>query len=465
MNSGPYRSKVLNFISNKYRQILDRSDRAFSHLKFVATNTVQLLLYPIYVLIQTSRLTVKQIQNKVAKKAPKITVKVNNKISPNYQTTDKQLKQISPKTIQTTTILLPLQPSVNLSNPKLFIKPQPKVFSLLNWEQKSISNTDIAVENKDVVIDNHQKLELLTREKQKPALILETANSRKQVQLQLQPCTELVPILGPLGGFWQIMAWLQTSKVALWFNLFNERNQEKTTVTYQTIPLLSSSNLTFSEFTHNIAKRYLYPITKGLGLNGLLPPFNQELLLESDLEDELAQQTQNRHSGTLASVVSLFQPETFEIAVSLPTSITPEKIGKLGKGKTGAKDRNQKNFLVHEQPTQKIISTSNNFSKIEVNRLRENRGKSSRALTQIDRDRNEENVPATIKNSQIYAQSYTLESKSKHPPDCLEVDSVSIGYVKHPLEEILGWVDVIMTRLERVFTQVWQWCQKKLESF
>ena len=62
MTSSPYKSKVLNFVVAKYNQILTRSDRTLCHLKFIATITVQLLLYPIYVLLQASRVALKKLQ-------------------------------------------------------------------------------------------------------------------------------------------------------------------------------------------------------------------------------------------------------------------------------------------------------------------------------------------------------------------------------------------------------------------
>lgn len=401
MTSSPYKSRVLNFISEKYRQILDRSDRALSQIKFATTNTVQLLLYPIYVLLQTSRLAVKQLGKKT-EKVPQITNQVNNKTTKNYQNTNQPIQQVSLTTIQTITPTAP-QLSVSTSTSSL-IKPQSEVFPGL----------EIKLENQDTVADNHQKSELLTKEQQKQPLIL-TAYLENKPPLQLQPCAELAPSSRYLGIFWQIMAWVQTSQIALWFNLFEELNlplekneliQQKKT--YQTLPLLSSSNLTFRDFINNVAKHYLHPVTRNLGLNGLLLPFNiEELPLDSLLE------------------------------------LTPEE------------DLRQK-------PSQDTIFTSNNASKIETIRFRENRGRNIKALTKA----NEQNFSHTIKNTKVSIQYYSRDNRpeSQQEQDCLEVTSVSMGYIKHPLEEILGWVDVVMSWIEKIFAQVWQWSQKKLKN-
>ncbi|GGA10808.1 hypothetical protein [Okeania sp. KiyG1] len=402
MTSSTYKSKVLNFVSEKYRQILDKSDRALSQIKFATTNTIQLLLYPIYVLLQTSRLAVKQLEKNNTSKIPQIQNKVNNKKTKNHQNTSLPIQQTSLTTIQTPTPQT-AKLSVNTSASSL-IKPQSELFP----------GPDIKSENQDILADNHQKSELLTKDQQKQPLIL-TAYLEHKTPLQLQPCAEIAPNSGYMSIFWQIMAWVQTSKIALWFNLFEELNlvlekneliQQKKP--YQTPLLLSSSNLTFRDFINNIAKHYLHPITRSLGLNELLPPINiEELPFDSLLEVKIEEdQTQN--------------------------------------------------------PSQNTTFTSNNSVQIETIRRRENRDRNIKALTKT----NEPNYSQTIKNTKISIQHHSRDSKPEYQKesDCLEVTSVSIGYIKHPLERILEWVDVVMTWIEKVFAQVWQWSQKKLKN-
>jgi len=444
MTSSPYKSKVLNFVATKYRQILTQSDRSFRHLKFAATNTVQLLLYPAYVLLQTSRLAVKQLRQTARNRIPQTGEKINKKIGKNSQTTDQPIQETSVISTQTYPRLS------KSSNPKP-LKMECEVFSRLE------------------IAENYEIPDISIRVKQENPLILQTAKIEKKLLLQLQPCSELVPMFGLLGGIWQIMAWVQTSKIALWFNLFEESNialdqnePRRNNIDfsqYQSQPLLSSSNLTFSEFIHNLGKQYLYPITKSLGLNGLVPPFQteEEWQLESLLEAELGQENQQKPLTTqhktpkVASLVSPSQVETFEIPTSLTTKplINPGGSEKLGK---------EKNFPLHQHICQEKISICNNSRKKEAIESKE-------VLTQRHRDRNEKYFHNSINTSKISVQTYNSESVPLHQPNWLEVESVSVGYVKHPLEIILRWVDVIMTWLEKIFIQVWQLCQQKLKNF
>ncbi|NES06620.1 MAG: hypothetical protein F6K22_29660 [Okeania sp. SIO2F4] len=453
MTSSPYKSKVLNFVAAKYRQILTQSDTTLRHLKFAATNTVQLLLYPIYVLLQTSRLALKQLRQTTTSPIPQIAEKVNKKISENDQTPDQPIQEVS--VISTQDYPRLLEPS----------KPKP----LVKMQCEDFSGLEIA--------ENHKISEILVRVKQENPLILQTAKIEKKVPLQLQPCTELVPMFGPLGRIWQIMAWVQTSKIALWFNLFEElnialdQNESKhenniSSINYQSQPLLSSSNLTFSEFIHNLAKQYLYPITTGLGLNGLLPPFKieEEWQLESLLEAELGQENQQKplanqdETPIVASSVSPFEPETSQIATSLATKplIRTGNIEKLGKEKNLPLDLPLDRHLSDQ--TILTSNNSNNSAKKEAIAFKE-------VLRDIDGHRIEQELNYSINRTKISVQSYNSQSRPKHQGNCLEVESVSVGYVKHPLEIILGWVDVIMTWLEKIFVQVWQLCQQKLKNF
>ena len=37
-----------------------------------------------------------------------------------------------------------------------------------------------------------------------------------------------------------------------------------------------------------------------------------------------------------------------------------------------------------------------------------------------------------------------------------------MGYIKHPLEQVLEWLDVLMLRLENIAEQLWNWAKSNL---
>ncbi|MGB3513045.1 MAG: hypothetical protein WBA93_28300 [Microcoleaceae cyanobacterium] len=452
MTTGPYKSKTLKYASEKHRQILDQSDRSFRHLKVAGRNTLQLLLYPIYVLLQASRLAVKQLQEKFVAKIPQISEKSNKKSQKN-QTVDKAIQAIVETTSEKTSLAKVCddqskdrsgneQPlPANIQQPKIFpiatskAIPQSTVFPALKWEEKSNSTPEPTVESLFLVRRENQKIDNFTQEQQKQLqqnLIQETTNIHQNPQLQLKPCAQLSPTFGPIGKLWQVMAWVQTSKIALWFNLFGEVNllapknqlkQQPLAKNQPITPLLSSSNFTFGNFIHNSAKQYLYPLTTGLGLNGLLPPFEIEKFpLDSILEEEMAKESQQMRSRSVVSAVLVSEPETFQKVEYLPTTAQSSQL-----------------TVTRSEDNKEIQGDENQYHEYQLTSTRE--------------------------TSQISPQSPTTESRPRYQPDWLEVNSVSIGYIKHPLEKILAWMDVIMNWLETAVAQLWRWAQKQVQNF
>ncbi|MBD1808079.1 hypothetical protein H6F98_21865 [Microcoleus sp. FACHB-SPT15] len=56
----------------------------------------------------------------------------------------------------------------------------------------------------------------------------------------------------------------------------------------------------------------------------------------------------------------------------------------------------------------------------------------------------------------------TPESHLDPAPDWIEAKSRPVGYVKHPLEQLLGWLDVAILRIEDFMVKVWGWVKRLL---
>jgi hypothetical protein len=66
----------------------------------------------------------------------------------------------------------------------------------------------------------------------------------------------------------------------------------------------------------------------------------------------------------------------------------------------------------------------------------------------------------TLSNlSPAIAQS-NRTSFATHSPDWIEAEVTPAGYVKHPLEYLLEWLDKAMLWLENFFVKVWRWVKK-----
>ncbi|OWY69184.1 hypothetical protein B7486_21790 [cyanobacterium TDX16] len=61
--------------------------------------------------------------------------------------------------------------------------------------------------------------------------------------------------------------------------------------------------------------------------------------------------------------------------------------------------------------------------------------------------------------------SETQNSSVQSTPDWIETPATLMGYVKHPLEQILAWLDRGMLWFEEVFLKFWQWIHKLWRKF
>ncbi|MDP8935188.1 MAG: hypothetical protein M3N42_13865, partial [Cyanobacteriota bacterium] len=59
---GPYQSRLLNFISKQSRQVADNCDRTWRQIKEATLTATQILLYPAYLLVQSSRMLGRQLR-------------------------------------------------------------------------------------------------------------------------------------------------------------------------------------------------------------------------------------------------------------------------------------------------------------------------------------------------------------------------------------------------------------------
>jgi hypothetical protein len=81
-----------------------------------------------------------------------------------------------------------------------------------------------------------------------------------------------------------------------------------------------------------------------------------------------------------------------------------------------------------------------------------------------DRDISSQIIPSANKNNTTVTFAEAKETKIEMQQDWLETEAKPIGYVKHPLEIILEWLDRIMLWLEEVAVKIWRWLQKRLKD-
>jgi len=70
--------------------------------------------------------------------------------------------------------------------------------------------------------------------------------------------------------------------------------------------------------------------------------------------------------------------------------------------------------------------------------------------------------PQQVKAGEISTQTGSQSSQLEPAPDWIETNATVMGYVKHPLEQLLVWLDQAMLWLEEVLIKLWRWLRNSL---
>lgn len=270
---GPYQSRLLNFISKQSRQIADNCDRTWRQIKEATLTATQILLYPAYLLVQSSRMLGRQLRESSQKVDLPELQEFGGEENPDlpqnwYQGETSEESSIAEilhlaenllnssqtaKTLASFPLLINQGNIANNVHPAVNFSPETakhQITSVLEHPlAKTQLNTTSAIVGQPKVQgiasfipartlvlvggENHI-LDILTPEQQEMLegrITWEIANSgpeRREIaqkelkfNLGLESAAKKAP-LPPVRRFWELMAWVQTSPVALKRNQFGE---------------------------------------------------------------------------------------------------------------------------------------------------------------------------------------------------------------------------------------------------
>lgn len=331
-SSGPYRSRLFGFVSRQSTQLIEKYSRGLRHLKIAASWGAQILLYPAYVLFQSTRLVGRQFQQTVRQGLPQLEAvraiaRVFNDVPPAVtadaavdifdrvlQTVQSfslpiNLAEVAPE-VQPPSKRVPLVISPWLEGSKeslacsltttgeakpLYQESAQTLPQTSTLQSTKIQGVATLLETKTLVLVTTQNLilDVLTSEQQQKLsqrILWEVAGywrqrrtieaTRSQANLPIQPPSERAKALLPVRIFRRLMAWVQTGPVAIATNLFQE------------------SQLSLPSPQNSLGKLFLPSVTpqavKPESLEGLPNPL---LLLDRTIAD--------LEAGDLSSVTAL----------------------------------------------------------------------------------------------------------------------------------------------------------------
>lgn len=516
---GPYKSRLFNFINRQSLRWGDSIGRGLRNLKVAATWGGQILLYPLYLLVQSGRAT-----------GRKFSQAVKEADSSQPETTEEKI-------IPSTPILNLLQEIKPLLNPPgKIVNQSPQTVQV---RETTLTKTKITIQGVATLLDcrnlvlisnSNEIIDILTPQQQQKLqqrIAWEIANYRRHIHLlqsanskgyaPIQP-REKTQILAPIRLFWHLMHWVQTSPVATAINLFQEAVFLKHTVPSLTPAptvnlfnqlILSPESLTNLDLVvANLENNRLVPIAKVVSgiresWGGKLHNFKVGL---SNYDPNSQQQPGQIKALITAAIQYFFGGKTTSHKLANQSSPNEELSGNYFFSlPTKLKDiwQTQLNLwqqsaLIKFSPFQPTPQTKPelepdpwlSWSDLYGNTLdaeitEEESLVSPSQLTGWNRQ------PRTTKNPRRSSVKNRLSSKNaglSKPKqtsqtittltpatatatsnqeqldpifDWIETEGIHVGYVKHPLEAILDFLDQGLAWLEERVIKIWQWLFQK----
>ncbi|MCY7385782.1 MAG: hypothetical protein LH628_25100 [Microcoleus sp. CAN_BIN18] len=622
---GPYQSRLLNFISKQSRQVADNCDRTWRQVKQGTLTATQILLYPAYLLVQSSRMLGRQLRESSLKvdlpELQEFGEDENPDLAQNWwggeiseQSSIAQILHLAQNLLNSSQTATTLTNFPLLVNPAIKFSGQTAKHQTTSVLEHSLANTQLKPQLKvegiasfiparTLVLVGHENqiLDILTPEQQElleGRITWEVANGgperREIAQKELKFNLGLESAakksqLPPVRRFWELMAWLQTSPVALKRNQFGEsifavkksidRNLilvqkaikpiapakipqpsiaasnsidnntpkletyfnsklDRAAIPLSFVTLLDHAAVNLEEFTlPPSAKTTVEPTviprvkndTSGTEINldvsarDILEKYakNIEQMIWSSVDQLLGKETaaSDNTEKSVAIQYHLKQQQSKEDTENIPEvdrpwlnwqdlfgEAAPQKLieasseaeksqviakvkppiaelGELAEGRSTAVSISPYPQAIHQmlgQLKQSLLTKNDKSQSQSASNLAITQKNSSALTAKPTAGRAQETQvpkhtnPNIRQNSQspvaITAQTsrYTAVQPKSQTIDApaeseyLETEAESMGYIKHPLEQVLEWLDVVMLRLEKIVEQLWNWAKINL---
>ncbi|NCR28257.1 MAG: hypothetical protein GPJ25_18595 [Microcystis aeruginosa LE13-04] len=479
MAADPYKSRLFNLINRRLIRLKDNLGRVSRRGQNAIAIALQIALYPVYLLVQSLRMTANQLGNSLQKQLS----------PPRKDGTDAIEEFLQSLSDQET-------PFIGIAAD---LEDQALVF---------VTNDHQTVK----ITDNQTQRQI---EKQIRTALANYALAKRRIKRlnrQYPPLlpnfTDKNPVLPPIRWFWNLLRWEQQGQIAIAINLFQETHLVKT----PTPPSLPLPNLNSQAILEVIDEKLAIFEAKFLAISPAIPSsfshtpnppseiVNESPTIEKNssylwglywliyaaIEHFWAKEKNNLEysadSPALSAKYPLSFPNSLLISFKQRLQDWPEKqtqadpftIGKLIQAAIDHffSSRQSLTFsAVSEQPwleSADILAISPQDS--EKPRLNPahplpqshstkkafSQEKQNKSLPKIPPAAAEitpgESPPATQLDPR-----YAREIIQPINEEWLETESTPVGYVKHPLERILEGLDAIILWVEELVIKIWRW--------
>ncbi len=495
-SSTPYQSRLLNFLNRQAIRINDKLGKTIRYVKVATEWGVQILLYPVYLMVQSGRMVGRQLAQKLETNLFLSSGKENEGIIPVDRPLESILITISPWLTDTKIENI----STDISNLEEIDVVNLKTTEINSLLDPNLSFQGIAslLENRHLVLvdKNNQTLDILTLEQQQQIqkqIVLEVAvykyQKRRQGILEKRQEIAYLPnyeininannTIAPVRSIWEIMNWIQTSQLAASLDLFGESNlvcptpdycsENKIENIFSTIDLGEIANKidgtlvkledsTIVSLSNKIGGQ-LQTIGRDWQISSqpkdsnrevIVDPFQIKAIILAAIEYFFG----NRNDRVLANnnipPIKIFPNENEEDPwLTWEDLYLFERAQLPVKSQTPIKSTPSPSLPAATMPKKPQDSTANKIKK-DIEKKQK-----ARSIQPIPR-KTSKLVKKTQTNSNLVAQKREDRQNSSLQTnrDYLEIKAKPVGYVKHPLEQILVWLDKVILWLEELFIAI-----------
>jgi hypothetical protein len=518
---GPYKSRLFNFLNRRSLQVKERFEQTGRQIKVAVEWGVQILAYPVYLMVQAGRLAGRQLERTVerANLPPSSQANTENRPIPSDRPIAQVLRSIVPATELESSDLAPKLTQRQTSIQEPAQNPADLVSRSLSQTVRGVASV---LETRDLVLisPENQILDVLSQQQQKTLqkrISWEVANYWYESRLKQEaanPYPELVSsskednqnVLPPMRLFWRAIRWVQTSPVAIAVNLFGESTLVRSRLSQKALTpsqasILPQTRKAASETTKVRDIREILQAAVDYFFGKQTTP---TLPSQNDVRSPSLTQSDRAEVALPAS-----NPQT---SGKLAIDHSKERSGFLQKLRTGLNlsDRSNRSLDTSEpdpfqiqaliqaaidyffgpRPERRSISSNNNSQTLSDSQEASSLPQStledpwlSWNDLYLESDRDPTPLPAADRMP-VKAKRSPLRRRSQHPqetkptkrdrkdliarevPDCkaIEVDpdwietkATPAGYVKHPLVKLLEGLDRLILWLEERLASLWRW--------
>ncbi|PPS44168.1 hypothetical protein [Chroococcidiopsis sp. TS-821] len=478
--SGRYQSKLFNFIHQQSRRFTEQCDRAFRQIQFATSWIAPAVLYPFYVLFQSTR------KLKFAQKpaSPQLQVPQQDSSPPATPSADTPIQQVL-QLFETPTEELEVpqhdeQPQSNIlawflpqslihlvkQTKELFQPRQATSASPVEWipiAAKLKNNrrviraiaTELANRNLVLVTTENEVLDVFTPQQQEQLQakiegevatywrcqrLAHASQTLGQMSGETDSGNLLTPAKSPLTLLDRVLAEIESHSFAItqhWQNKLNSTTILANTVNQNNIESENSKNQTLQ-----IQALIWAAIDFFFGSSG--NTIGKDTSATKSLQ--FSRKTQPKRIP--------YRPVSQLPAVSLPTIEDPwlslsDLFGEVEAQAQATASTQIPNKALPEN------KTSDSLRKKLINGWQRFKPKIN-AVTALVKVRRTKAIASVTSEPPPQPHPAQINPTS----EWIDVNAIAVGYVKHPLEQVLEWLDHAMLWLEKLLFKFWQWLKR-----